>query len=64
MRARLGSGQTISGETARTEPAAVFGGGLEFGVGAHLAAQVTGETTLTRADGTDAGIQGRLFLRF
>ena len=64
VRARLGSGQTISGETAQTEPAAVFGGGLEFGVGSHLAAQVTGETTLTRADGMDSGIQGRLFLRF
>ena len=64
VRARLGSGQTISGETAQTEPAAVFGGGLECGVGSHLAAQITGETTLTRADGTDAGVQGRLFLRF
>ena len=64
VRAELGSGQTISGETAQTEPAAVFGGGLEFGVGAALAAQVTGETTLTRADGMDSGIQGRLLLRF
>lgn len=64
VRARLGSGQTISGEVADNEPAVVFGGGLEFGIGEHLAAQVSGETTLTREGGTDAGIQGRLIGRF
>lgn len=64
VRGRLGSGQTVSGKVADNEPAAVFGGGIEFGVGASLAAQVSGETSLTRAGGMDSGVQGRLIARF
>ncbi len=64
VRGRLGSGQTVSGKVADNEPDAVFGGGIEFGVGAHLVAQVSGETTLTHEGGMDSGVQGRLILRF